>query len=208
MNIIKFLLIDSVLLIAAIQLLFLLQRDKKNLTPRRNSNKEELLRHTSIELPGKEKLIKLEKHAIEQGSGIRLNSLIGNWKFASVWKKDKEEKKSLFSSLLRVFSANIEFKKDTSSEDLYKFSIITSIKFGILTIAFSGSGFLSGERPILLYFFNVIELNSGSNVLLRKTLREPIAEEKSVFALIAIEESGKWLSARSQGGELVLWLKG
>ena len=208
MNITKFLLIDLVLLIAAIPLLFLLQRDKKNLTPRKNSNKEELLRQTSIELPDKEKLIKLEKHAKDQGSGIGLNSLIGNWKFVSVWKKDEEEKDSLFSSLLRVFSANIEFKKDTSTEDLNKFSIITSIKFGILTIAFSGSCFLSGERPILLYFFNVIELNSGSNVLLRKTLREPTEEEKSVFALIALEESGEWLSARSQGGELVLWLKG
>ena len=208
MNITNFLLIDSVLLIAAIPLLFLLQRDKKNVTPRKNSNKEELLRQTSIKLPDKEKLIKLEKHAKVQGSGIGLNSLIGNWKFVSIWKKDKEEKDSLFSSLLRLFSANIEFKKDTSTEDLYKFSIITTIEFGILTITFSGSGFLNGEQPKLLYFFNVIELNSGSNVLLRKSLGEPIAEEKSVFALIALEESGEWLSARTQGGELVLWLKG
>ena len=209
MNITNFLLIDSVLLIAAIPLLFLLQRDKKIIIPRKNSKKEEeLLSQTSIKLPDKEKLIQLEKHAKAQGSGIGLNSLIGNWKFASIWKKDKEGKDSLFSSLLRLFSANIEFKKDTSTEDLYKFSIITSIKFGILTITFSGSGFLNGEQPKLLYFFNVIELNSGSNVLLRKSLGEPIAEKKSVFALIALEESGEWLSARSQGGELVLWLKG
>ena len=97
---------------------------------------------------------------------------------------------------------------DTSTEDKYKISIITSIKFGILTIAFSGYGFLSGGQPILLYFFNVIELYSGSIVLLRKSFREPIAEEKSVFALIALEEGGERLSARSQGGELVLWLKG
>ena len=100
------------------------------------------MRQTSIELPDKEKLIKLEKNAKDQGSGIELNSPIRNWKFLSVWKKDKEEKDSLISPLLRVFSANINFKKDTSTEDLYKFSIITSIKFGIMTIAFSGSGFL------------------------------------------------------------------
>ena len=209
MNITKFLLIDSVLAIAAIPFLYLIQNAKKKNLPLLNkSNKEELLRKTSITLPEKEKLINLEKVAKDQGSGIGFNSLIGDWKFVSVWKKDKDEENSLFSSLLRVFSANIEFKKDTSTEDSYKFSIITSIKLGILTIAFSGSGFLKGAQPLLVFLFNVIELKFGSNILLSKSLKEPIEEGKSFFALIALDDSGEWLSARSQGGELVLWVKG
>ena len=208
MNITKLLLIYSVLVIAAILLFTLLQSEKINLPFFKNSQKEEFLKQTSIKLPDKEKLIKLEKIAKNQGSGIGLNSLIGNWKFVSVWKKDKDEEDSHFSSLLRVFSANIEFKKDTSTKDSNKFSISTSIKFGILTIAFSGSGFLSGDRPLLPFLLNVIELKSGSNVLLSKSLKKASQEGKSFFALVALEESGEWLSARSPGGALLLWLKG
>ena len=201
---------DSVLVIAILTFWVLLQSDKKNLPLIQSSNKDKLFRQTSIRLPEKEKLITLEKLARGQGSGIGVNSLIGNWKFVSVWKKDNDEEESLFSSLLRVFSATTEFKKDTyksSTVDLYNFSIITSIKFGILTIAFSGSGFSSGEQPLLQFSLSEIELKTGSNVLFSKTLRESLQKKKSSFALIALEESGEWLSARSQGGELVLWLK-
>ena len=207
MNITKFLLIDSILVIAAIPLCFLVQSDKKTLPLFKNTTKKELLKQISIKLPDKENLIKLEKLAKDQGSGIELNSLIGDWKFVSVWKKDKDEEDSFFSSLLRVFYANIEFKKEISTDNSYKFSIITSIKFGILKIVFSGSGFLSGEQPLLQFSFNVIELKSGSNVLLTKSLKEPIEEGKSFFAMIALEKNGKWLSARSQGGEPLLWIK-
>ena len=208
MNITKFLLIDLVLLIAAIPLLFLLQRDKKNLTPRKNSNKEELLRQTSIKLPDKEKLIKLEKHAKVQGSGIGLNSLIGNWKFVSVWKEGTDDEDSVFSYLLRVFFANLKLKKDPSIENLPKFLITISIQFGFISLEFSGKGYLEGSQPFLPFFFNLIELKSGSNILLSRSLKEPEQKEKSFFALIASEKNGKWLSARGQGGALMLWLKG
>ena len=87
MNISKFLLIDAVLVIAAIPLLFLLTGGKK--TPLiRSSSKEELLRESPYKLPDKEKLIELEKLAINQGSGIESDSIIGNWKFISIWKKE------------------------------------------------------------------------------------------------------------------------
>ena len=208
MNLTKFLLIDSALVIAIIPVLFLLQNEKRSSPLLRKSNKEELLRNTSIKLPGKKKLLKLEKLAKDQGSGIEFESLIGNWKFVSVWKKDSDEEDVIFSSLLRVFTANIEFKKDISTDELSKFSVITSIQFGLFTIIFSGSGYLRGEQPLLPFFFNLIELKSGSNVLLNRALREPVEKGKSFFALIALEENGEWLSARGQGGALILWMKG
>ena len=207
MHITKFLLIDSVLVIAAIPLLFLVRSGKKIYPLLQNSNKKELLRKTSIKLPDKEKILKLEKLAKDQGSGIGIDSLIGDWKFVSVWKKDKDEEDSLFSSLLRFFSAKMEIKKDTSTDGSCKFPIVVSIKFGILKMGFSGSCFLSGEQPLLPYLLNVIELKSGSNILLSKSLQETTEEGKSFFALIALEESGEWLSARNQVGDLVLWLK-
>ena len=208
MNISKFLLIDSALVIATIPILFLLQGGKKNSTLLRSSNKKEFLEKNSIKLPKKEKLIKLEKLAKDLGSGIKFDSLIGDWKFLSIWQKDTTAEDTVFSSLLRVFSANMEFKKDLSTDDSSKFSIITSIQFGLFTIEFSGSGYLRGEQPLLAYFFNLIQLKSGSYVLLSRSLNEPVEKGKSFFALIALEENGDWLSARGQGGALLLWLKG
>ena len=208
MNITKFLLIDSALVIAIIPVLFLLQGGKKNSPLLRRSNKEKLLRNTSIKLPAKEKLINLEKLAKDQGSGIEFESLIGNWKFVSVWKKDRDEEDHVFSSLLRVFSANIEFQKEISTNNSPKFSVITSIRFGLLTIEFSGSGYLRGKQPLLAFFINLIELKLRSNILLRRSLIGPKAKEDLFFTLIALENNGDWLSARGQGGALVLWLKG
>jgi len=208
MNITKFILIDSALVIAIISVLFLLQGGKRNSPLLRRSNKEELLRNTSIKLPDKEKLINLEKLAKDQGSGIEFESLIGNWKFVSVWKKDSDDEDNVFSSLLRVFSANIEFQKEISTNSSPKFSVITSIRFGLLTIEFSGSGYLRGKQPLLAFFINLIELKLRSNILLRRSLIGPKAKEELFFTLIALENNGDWLSARGQGGALVLWLKG
>ena len=208
MNITKFLLIDSALVIAIIPVLFLLQGGKKNSPLLQRSNKEKLLRKTSIKLPDKEKLINMEKLAKDQGSGIEFESLIGNWKFVSVWKKDRDEEDHVFSSLLRVFSANIEFQKEISTNNSPKFSVITSIRFGLLTIKFSGSGYLRGKQPLLAFFINLIELKLHSNIFLRRSLIGPKAKEELFFTLIALENNGDWLSARGQGGALVLWLKG
>jgi len=207
MIIYKFLLIDVALVITAIPLLFLLQGGKKNSPLLRSSNKVQLLRKTTIKLPNKDKLIELEKLAKNQGSGIKFDSLLGNWKFVSVWKKDIDEEDPVFSSLLRVFSAKINFKKEISNENLPKYSVVASIQFGIFTIEFSGSGYLKGKQPLLPFFLKLIELKSGSDILLSRSLKEPKKKDNSFFSLIAIEENGVWLSARGQGGALVIWLK-
>ena len=207
MNISKFLLIDAALAIAAIPLLFLLQGGKKGSALLRSSNKEELLRKTSVKLPDKERLIELEKLSKNHGSQIKLDLLMGNWKFISVWEKDIDKENPVFSSLLRIFSAKIEFKKEISTENSNKFYVVASIQFGLFTIEFSGSGCLKGKQPLLEFFLNLIELKSGSNTLLSRYVKKGEEKEKSYFALIAIEENGKWLSARGQSGAVVIWLK-
>ena len=207
MNISKFLLIDVAIVIAGIPLVFLLQGDKKKSPLLRSPNKKKLIRKTSVKLPDKEKLIELEKLARMKGSGIKFDSLKGDWKFVSVWEKDSENENSIFSSLLRVFAAKIEFKKDLSNEFPQYFSIVTSIKFGFFSMEFSGSGYLKGKQPILPFFFNLIQLKSGSSILFSKSLKEPLEKDKSCFEMISSEESYGWLSARGQGGALLLWLK-
>ena len=207
MDISKLVLIDIALAISAIPLLFWLKGRHNKSSLFQSSNKEELLEKTYIALPDKENLIDLEKLAIREGSSIEFDSLVGDWKFISVWNKDANDEDSIFSSLLRVFSANLEIKKDISIEDSLNFSIIVSIQFGIISIEFSGNGYLKGKQPILPYFFNLIELKSGSSILLSRSLEEPLEIEKSFFALISTGESDRWLSARGQGGSMIFWLK-
>ncbi len=207
MNISKFLLIDAVLVIAAIPLLFFVSGGKRKSPFLRSSSKEELLRKASGKLPDKEKLRELEKFAKEQGSGIEFDSIIGIWKFISIWKKDIDEEDPIFSSLLRVFSAKIEFKKDLLTKNSTELSVIASIQFGLLSIGFSGTGYLKGKQPLLPFSLNLIELKAGSNILLTRSLKEPEDKEKSFFAMIALEENDELLSARGQGGEVIIWLK-
>ena len=207
MKISKFLLIDAVLVIAAIPLLFFVSSGKRKSPFLRSSSKEELLRKASGKLPDKEKLRELEKFAKEQGSGIEFDSIIGIWKFISIWKKDIDEEDPIFSSLLRAFSAKIEFTKNLLTENKTELSVIASIQLGLLTIAFSGTGYLKGKQPLLPFFLNKIELKSGSKILLTRSLKEPEEKEKSFFAMIALEENDELLSARGQGGAVVIWLK-
>ena len=207
MNISKFLLIDAVLVIAAIPLLFFVSGGKRKSPFLRSSSKEELLRKASGKLPDKEKLRELEKFAKEQGSGIEFDSIIGIWKFISIWKKDIDEEDPIFSSLLRAFSAKIEFTKNLLTENKTELSVIASIQLGLLTIAFSGTGYLKGKQPLLPFFLNQIELKSGSKILLTRSLKEPEEKDKSFFSMIALEENDELLSARGQGGAVVIWLK-
>jgi len=207
MNVYELLFIDALFAIAVIPVLFLIQSKHKNIPFFRFSNKKEPIVKTTINLPNREKLLSLEKLARIQGSGIEFESLVGTWKFLSVWKKDTHEEDLLFSSLLRVFSAKLELKKKISTNNNLGFSIISSIKFGLFSIKFCGSGYLKGKQPLLPFFFNLIELKSGSTILLSRSIREPIEKEKSFFALIGSGESDRWLSARVQRGALILWLK-
>ena len=203
----KFLLIDAVLVITVVPLLFLLQSKNKKSSLVRSSKNEDSLEKISINLPDKEKILELEKLARSQGSGIEFDSLVGNWKFVTVWKKGTDKEDSIFSSLLKVFSANLELKKSLSIDQQLNFSITASIQFGIVSIEFSGNGYLKGHQPCLPFFLNLIELKSGPSILLSKSLKEPLDKEKSFFALIASGGDGRWLSARGQGGALILWLK-
>ena len=205
MNISKFLLIDAALAIAVFTILFVLKGRKISLF--RNSNVNDSLEKAIYKLPNKKKLIELEKNATIKGSGIEFNSLVGDWKFVSIWEQDTDKEDSIFSSLLRFFSANLALTNDISTDNSPKFLISVSIQFGLFSINFSGTAFLKGEQPSLPFFLNLIEFKSGSRILMSKSLKEPVDKEKLFFSLIASGNSGEWLSARGQGGALFLWLR-
>ncbi len=205
MNISKFLLIDAALSFAVIPIIFWLQR--KRTSPFQNQDKNELLNISKCKLPRKERLLEIEKHTNIEGDFIEFDSIFGAWEFIEVWTKQNDKRNSIFTSLLRIFSAKMLIKKNISSTAKLEFTIKISIEFGIFLIGFSGVGYLKRKEKLTPFYFNLIELKSGSNILLNRSLEEPLEINKSFFKLIAIGDDNRWLAARNQNEALVLWLK-
>ena len=208
MIITKFILIDSVLGLVGFFLFFMLQRGKGQspLFGKLHVNKR--VDQTSIRLPSLEELLEKEVLAKKEGSGIDVGSLIGLWKFVSVWKQGTDDEDLISSSLLRLFTASLEVSKNETNKELLRLDIINSIQFGALAIRFVGSGELKGSQPLLPFFFERIELKLGANALFSRSLDIPDEKDSPFFALIAMNDSDQWLSARGRGGGLALWSKG
>ena len=160
-----------------------------------------------MDLPPLDKLKKLEKKARVEGSGIEFESLLGVWKFNSVWKQGSDTEDSISSTLLKVLSASLELKKDRQNQLEDKYTIANSIKFGLLTLRFSGDASLERKQPILPFAFNCIQIKLASWTILNRPLPSPDQKKRPFFALIAIDPKLKWLSARGKGGGLALWIK-
>ena len=156
-------------------------------------------------LPSLVKLIELEKIARVEGSGIDYDSLLGLWKFNSVWKQGSDKEDSISSTLLKVLSASLELKKDKQNPKKELFTIANSIQFGLLSIRFSGIANLEREQPLLPFSFDCLQIKLASLVILKRCLATPEQKKRPFFALIAIDSNGKWLSARGKGGGLALW---
>ena len=155
--------------------------------------------------PSLEKLINLEKKARVEGSEIDYKSLLGLWKFHSVWKKGSNKEDSISSTLLQVLSASLELKKDKQNPEKEVFTIANSIQCGLLSIRFSGIANLERKQPLLPFFFDCIQVKIASLIIFKRSLPIPEAKKRPFFALIAIDSDGKWLSARGKGGGLALW---
>ena len=207
MNVTHFFLIDAICLLLGLAYLLLSRVGKQGKPLSTNKQTTKKYELNSLNLPSVNELLALEKLARKDGSGIDFKDLIGLWKFVLVWKKEKETSDFIASSLLRLFSASLEFKQNSLKKDLLQFDIVNSIQFGELEIRFIGSGELNGTQPLLPFFFQCIELNLGKRVLLSRQLKAPEKKLRPFFALIAMESQGKWLSARGRGGGLALWLK-
>ena len=204
MNLVRFLLIDSFIVI----LILLIFKFNGNKFPfLLNSNDSNIIDETCIKIPDLEKILELENLAKKKGSGISFDQLIGFWKFVSVWEKGTDKEAQLPSSLLRLFSASLELRERETNKGFLQFDILNSIEFGILSIRFKGCGEIKGPQPLLPFYFEEIQLNIGEKRLLTKTLETPDAKESPFFALIGIGDNCEWLAARGRGGGLAVWLK-
>ena len=134
------------------------------------------MKETNTVIPNKQELIKLEKTARVEGRGIDFKSLIGLWKFKSVWKQSSDKEDSISSTLLQVQSASLELRKAYETQDNEQFSIDNSIQFGLLSIRFTGLANLERQQTLLTFYFHSIQIKLGTLVVLKKSL--PIPEKK------------------------------
>ena len=160
-----------------------------------------------MDLPSLEKLKELEKSARVEGSGIKFDSLLGLWKFKSVWKQGSDTEDSISSTLLQVLSASLELSKDTKKPEEEKFTIANAIKFGLLTLRFSGYANLERKQPLLPFSFDFIQINFFTFNILKRSLPKTDKKKRPFFALIALDSDNNWLSARGKGGGLALWVR-
>ncbi len=160
-----------------------------------------------MNLPSLQKLTEFEKIARLEGSGIKFESLLGLWKFNSVWKQGSVKENSVSSTLLQVLSASLELKRVSMNPDEEKYTIANSIKLGLITLRFSGLANLERKQPLLLFSFDCLQINLISTTILKLAIPKPDLKKRPFFALIAIDSDGKWLSARGKGGGLALWIK-
>jgi len=158
-----------------------------------------------IKLPSLDKLLELEKKARIEGSGIEYDSLLGLWKFYSVWKQGSDKKDSFSSTMLQVLSASLELKKDSQDNEKERITIANSIQFGLLSLRFSGIANLERKQPLLPFSFDWIQIKLASLTIHKRSLPTPEQKKRPFFALIAIDSNGKWLAARGKGGGLALW---
>ena len=158
--------------------------------------------------PNFDEIKNLEKIANKDGSGIQFEDLLGFWKFQYVYKKGDISIDNVSSSILQVLSASLKLRKSIGQNDEPTFEISNSIRFGVLSINFSGKAYLKGTRPLLPFYFEQLLIKFLDIPIINTSLKNTDPKKRPFFSLIALGEEKKWLCARGKGGGLAIWTKG
>ncbi len=158
--------------------------------------------------PNFDEIKNLEKIANKDGSGIQFDDLLGFWKFQYVYKKGDTCIDNVSSSILQVLSASLKLSKSTGQNNEPTFEISNSIKFGVLSINFSGKAYLKGTRPLLLFYFEQLLVKILNIPIINTSLKNTNPKKRPFFSLIALGKEKKWLCARGKGGGLAIWISG
>lgn len=148
-------------------------------------------------------LLELERLSRRNGSGLQVGDVIGRWRLDQVWGKGSSRPSSFSSALLRGLAARLEIAPGTTADQLL---VGNAVNLGALELRFEGEGQLQGRRPLLVFWFERLQLRLGGRVLLERPLARPQQKRLPFFALIAAKRTGEgWLAARGRGGGLALW---
>ena len=169
-------------------------------------------------LPNGTDLLAAERLSRQKGSGLNLEALEANWRLDQLWGKQRNAPPMApAAALLRSLKATLSIRPGDQPTSL---RIHNSVQLGTLKLQFEGPGELTGRRPLLVFWFEQLEVRLGPWLLIKRALPKPAAAKLPFFALIAIgttsgttsgDSSGsssgeeRWLAARGRGGGLALW---
>jgi hypothetical protein len=164
-------------------------------------------------LPNGPDLLAAEKISRQEGSGLTPEALGAEWRLDQLWGKQRTAPPMAgAAAVLRSLKATLSIRPGTGPTSL---RLLNSVQLGPLKLHFEGPGQLSGRRPLLVFWFEKLEVRLGAWLLIQRALPKPAEAKLPFFALIASRStrgssSGthgeeRWLAARGRGGGLALW---
>ena len=160
-------------------------------------------------LPNGKDLLAAERLSRQKGSGLTPEVLGADWRLDQLWGKQRTAPPMApAAALLRSLKATLAIRPGTQPTSL---RIHNSVQLGMLTLHFEGPGQLTGRRPLLVFWFEKLEVHLGSWLLIQRALPKPAEAKLPFFALIASGTTARtngeerWLAARGRGGGLALW---
>ena len=161
-------------------------------------------------LPDAEALLELERRCRYLGTALDAERLLGHWQLVQTWSKGQNQPAAASSWLLRTLAAQLRIDAGPSPGEL---RLVNRVSLGALSLQFSGQGQLKGRRPLLVFWFDRVQLQLGSIKLLDRAIAKPETAKLPFFALIARGQAAdgeglaarQWLAARGRGGGLALW---
>ncbi len=156
----------------------------------------------AVSTPDGPAILELERRSRSQGSGLTATDLEGSWLLSQLWSR-QQARPLAAAALLRPLAATLELHPSSDGA----VAVTNSVQLGRLQLRFDGAGTLRGRRPLLVFWFERLQLRWGERVLLQKALQRPEPRALPFFALIATgrQGDGAWLVARGRGGGLALW---
>jgi hypothetical protein len=148
----------------------------------------------------------LELRSRIEGSGLRREDLLGEWRLERVWSKGRSQPSQAAGGVLRALTATLGIHLSADGGML----LSNSIALGPLKLCFDGSAALQGRRPLLVFQFQTLRLSLAGQTLWTLSLPKPAKGQTPFFALIASQSTShgpRWLAARGRGGGLALWLR-
>ncbi len=161
-------------------------------------------------LPDAEALLELERRCRYLGTGLGAERLLGPWQLEQTWAKGQTKPAAASSWLLRSLAAQLRIEAGPGPGQL---RLVNRVSLGAVSLQFSGQALLKGRRPLLVFWFERVQLQLGSLNLLDRAIAKPETAKLPFFALIArgrqVDGKGvvarQWLAARGRGGALALW---
>jgi hypothetical protein len=158
-------------------------------------------------LPSGDALLALERSARQGGSGLESRDLAGLWWLERVWPRGQRQPSPLAGGALRALGASLRIEPAEAALPAKGsgLKLTNAVRLGPLELRFQGPGWLEGQRPLLRFQFDRLEIRAGQRLLLHRSLPAADPRRGAFFALIATGADRRWLAARGRSGGLAVW---